>query len=562
MAASIERESTTTSINRDTEQTIVLKKPPGQCKIRYRLRKVSSKGALLVLFWTMLINSAVGSPNISNGALISIVVDNMDSTSSSTSIYMYLHYALPMAAWLVTAIVSGWIADTKLGNYKTVKLGLILLFFATVLDCILAAIQNATTTKSTEDWFLIVHLIPQCTLFIGHAMVMVSSLQLGLDQMPDASSENITSFIAWFVFFASIGVWIYEVTLAIPQHCLTREDEVQYKPAQHLLPVLFLSIALCSDFFLTPKWLLKMSTSSQCFTLFYQVLKFAAKHKAPLNRSALTYWEEDIPSRLDLGKSRYGGPFSTEQVEDVKTTLKMLLVSTPMPLIVLSLYLFEHILEYFEIFTNGQTNYFDLTECERTTIEQTITNPSLWTLLFIVLFEFAVYPFLVKWIPSSLKRIGIGSLFTVLVSSVALILSGVGYANGNDLGTDKLWLQLPQSILQAAIAILLYTGVLEFVFAQTPHNLKGFMIGYTWCMYSVSSILAALIFSVLINVCEDSSYCLLVFCSIVTGISITGFVLFSLLACCYKKRVRQETHTPHIWAEEVYARYLSSSQKK
>ncbi len=37
-----------------------------------------------------------------------------------------------------------------------------------------------------------------------------------------------------------------------------------------------------------------------------------------LNRSAFTYWEENIPSRLDLGKSRFGGPFTTEQVEDVR----------------------------------------------------------------------------------------------------------------------------------------------------------------------------------------------------------------------------------------------------
>ena len=57
------------------------------------------------------------------------------------------------------------------------------------------------------------------------------------------------------------------------------------------------------------------------------MLKFAAKHKAPVNRSALTYWEEDIPSRVDLGKSKYGGPFTTEQVEDVKTFLKLLVVS-------------------------------------------------------------------------------------------------------------------------------------------------------------------------------------------------------------------------------------------
>ena len=57
--------------------------------------------------------------------------------------------------------------------------------------------------------------------------------------------------------------------------------------------------------------------------------KFAAKHKAPVNRSALTYWEEDIPSRVDLGKSKYGGPFATEQVEDVKTFFKLMVVSVP-----------------------------------------------------------------------------------------------------------------------------------------------------------------------------------------------------------------------------------------
>ena len=29
----------------------------------------------------------------------------------------------------------------------------------------------------------------------------------------------------------------------------------------------------------------------------------------PERRSAFTYWEEDIPRRIDLGKSKYGGPF-------------------------------------------------------------------------------------------------------------------------------------------------------------------------------------------------------------------------------------------------------------
>ena len=57
----------------------------------------------------------------------------------------------------------------------------------------------------------------------------------------------------------------------------------------------------------------------------------------PVNRSALTYWEEDIPSRIDLGKSKYGGPFTTEQVENVKTFFKLLVVSVPFVIIMVSL---------------------------------------------------------------------------------------------------------------------------------------------------------------------------------------------------------------------------------
>ena len=37
-----------------------------------------------------------------------------------------------------------------------------------------------------------------------------------------------------------------------------------------------------------------------------------------MRRSAFTYCEDEIPTGLDLGKEKYGGPFSTEQVEDVK----------------------------------------------------------------------------------------------------------------------------------------------------------------------------------------------------------------------------------------------------
>ena len=56
------------------------------------------------------------------------------------------------------------------------------------------------------------------------------------------------------------------------------------------------------------------------------MLKFAKAHTIPIRRSAFTYCEDELPSRLDLGKEKYGGSFTTEQVEDVKAFLGILSV--------------------------------------------------------------------------------------------------------------------------------------------------------------------------------------------------------------------------------------------
>ena len=38
------------------------------------------------------------------------------------------------------------------------------------------------------------------------------------------------------------------------------------------------------------------------------------------------YADDEEPTRIDFANERYGGPFKTEQVEDVKTFLRILLV--------------------------------------------------------------------------------------------------------------------------------------------------------------------------------------------------------------------------------------------
>ena len=56
------------------------------------------------------------------------------------------------------------------------------------------------------------------------------------------------------------------------------------------------------------------------FKINFQVLRYAIKtNKNPWLRSTFTYWEDKHYSRIDLGKAKYDGPFTTEQVETVKT---------------------------------------------------------------------------------------------------------------------------------------------------------------------------------------------------------------------------------------------------
>ena len=96
--------------------------------------------------------------------------------------------------------------------------------------------------------------------------------------------------------------------------------------ALSLLSALLISVALSIKSCFMSEWFSNestMSKSSNPYRLIYRILNFAKEHKCPVQRSAFTYWENEIPSRINLGKSKYGGPFTTEEVEDVRTFLHL-----------------------------------------------------------------------------------------------------------------------------------------------------------------------------------------------------------------------------------------------
>ena len=77
-----------------------------------------------------------------------------------------------------------------------------------------------------------------------------------------------------------------------------------------------LTVALFS-LFLCQHWLDKTPQITNPIKHIVKVLNCTRKNKYSRNHSALTYWEQDVPSQLDLDKNN-SGPFSEEEVEDLQ----------------------------------------------------------------------------------------------------------------------------------------------------------------------------------------------------------------------------------------------------
>ena len=118
--------------------------------------------------------------------------------------------------------------------------------------------------------------------------------------------------------------------------CSSLSDDAQYN---HLALFAISVLLFIGVLFLVQCFnhlLVSTSQKSNLVKFVVQVLNYARKDKFPERRSACTYWEEQCPSCIDLGKDKYGGPFTVEEVEDVKTALKLVpLISCVIPIFAL-----------------------------------------------------------------------------------------------------------------------------------------------------------------------------------------------------------------------------------
>ena len=154
-------------------------------KPSYRIRKLKNKGALLILVWNCLVASTfhylVGYP------------DMFHPTSHI--------YACIIIIWGLTLPIAGWLADVCLTRYKVMRWSILVMWIASVLVTASSVLSQMPAIEryyhdSANKYITMLLLIVMCLSFGGY---QANAVLFGIDQLQDASTDEITSYITWYV---------------------------------------------------------------------------------------------------------------------------------------------------------------------------------------------------------------------------------------------------------------------------------------------------------------------------------------------------------------------------
>ena len=329
-------------------------------------------------------------------------------------------------------------------------------------------------------------------------------------------------------------------------------------------------------------WFYRGKVKYNSYKLIFKVLNFARKHKHPIRCSAFTYTDDEVPSRIDFAKERYGGPFTTEQVEDVKTFLTILAVFLALgPVFVTkipSVAVFSIFAQHFTSDSNDGEIYFH--NCTLTwAIFDTGTLKVLIVAVMFPVYIWIVYSLLRNCIPRMFVRLWIGLFLFLLGAACMLLIDLIGHivnyyrhheglaciflltiqsSSTMALGMHWAVLILPNIVLGVAPSLIMST-TLEFISAQSPHSMKGFLVGLFFATRGlfqfISSIVLFPFFSLddlwrhrqsVINC--DSGYLIFVFL-----VGLLSLISFTVVAKHYKYRERDDPPYNHMHVERVFA---------
>ena len=544
----------------------------------YKIRTFSSRGACLVLVLNFLVSAGYGVP-AGNGNSYHFYEDphqhhKKDGYPDEPTEWT-IRDIIPILVWFPSIVILGLLADVQYGRKRVVWCGILLLWVVTIVDCVRAAIYYYL--KVPHDQFEIelfshiVFTIDAVLCYVATGAFLVNSVQMAVDQLADASAEQVSSFIQWYFFTYFLGAWVFNQATS-PQgplfYCFHITSRGNFKILSSFVQVVFVSLALCLVT-ICGHWIEVTTIRNNPLKLIWRVLRFAAKHKYPLYRSALTYWEDEIPSRINLGKDKYGGPFTNEQVEDVKTFLRMISLALPCVAPAIACFLTSNVF-VFSVSQNwnssvmdfGYTFMADHAKCAQSLYAAFLSNVHIWLCIFVLCSELIVYPLANRYFPRMLNRIG-WTFFLIIPESLALLsLNIVALAadQTHPLTINRLAICSVVTAISALGFYLIVSTFLEFICAQSPQSMKGFLIGFMWLITVLLVVIAYFIYYVFSLKCSARG-CGTAYFSLVMFLGVVGFIVYCMVARWYKHRERDDCPNDQAIVEEVFARRLANRGK-
>ena len=498
--------------------------------------------------------------------------------------------------------VCGWIAEACFSNFKMIKWSFVILLMSLVAIVTLSIVNMVIHPSYKIGTNISDDVVATTFLMIttaGLGMFESNAIQFGMDQMLEASSEQLSSFIHWYFWCAHIGplvlFYIAMGTFVYFENCRFQLDKLFFTIRDFFVLITSSIETVIFIFAVVYIYWFKQShhnkqKSRNPMKIICEVLKYSLKHKIPEQRSALTYWENDIPSRIDLGKDKYGGPFTYEEVEDVKSFFRLLLL-------ILSLFCIQlsgdgYSLTYYIMNRAGCPSiipYWLL-----------ISNPQHIPLVTVIL-GIPVFQYIKKhfsrFIPNMLTRLWIGlfismmnetlqSIFIIMikdqdfkcleiqnqgfkeavsnkcffaVSNIMKNSSCEHFCSDPPVNDATFYILIFPLLLYGISYLLVFMTILEFICAQSPNTLKGLLIGIWYSTSSVKNMVIDVLDTRPLFL-ESSPW------SIYHGIKGFGIfvsiLFFSIIYKSYRYRERNEIVNEQAIIEEQYERELLNNSSE
>ena len=568
-----------------------------------------SKAAVLILFWSAIVGTAYALAMDATVA-IGVVLTNDKINGHKLDNNILINVLVPyvcLALVMLLYPLSGFMADIWCGRYKAVIISMCILMCSLggfAIGCTIGMITEAhhidnhsKLYKVGMDFLIVVVVIAFLLFIIGLSGFQANFIQLGLDQLHEAPSEYLGLFVHWAMWAGSVSTPVSHILFSA--YACTRSDQLLY--GLYSLPIvcfvcfLLLLVFSCWKY----RWFYTEPGQDNPYKMVISVLRFAKKYSYPLQRSAFTYHDGERPTRIDFAKERYGGPFLTKQVEDVKTFLRILAVLMALgPIYILEVPTSNFVFPLFALHT-GLGPVFKIKNCTtRWLLLESGTLGQLVPVIALPLYIWLIYSFLRRCIPRIFVRLFLGGgllflgvlimlttdLFGHLFLKNADGLKSISYGK-SDGGTycmfnldvtshhakvlNLSWgVHVIPNILVGISPILITTTAFEFISAQSPHSMKGLLVGMFFAIKGLFQLLSA--FLLLPFSLPDywttrhpkEVNCGFGYLFIVSGFALIGLIIFSAVAKNYKYRERDDPPYDQMAVEEVYARNINQTARQ